>query len=114
MNQNAIIGRNIRLYREKSDITQDELAKYLGIKREEVSYYETGKRNVPTQIISEAAKLFAIDEYDLFEEDSSMQNVKFAFAFRADELSADDFGQIASFNKIVLNYLNMKKVILDE
>lgn len=114
MSQNQIIGNNIKNFREKLGLKQDDLAVYLNINREEISYYETGKRTIPTEVIAKSAKLFGIDEYDLFETDTESNNVKVAFAFRADALNHDDLNHIADFRKIVLNYLNMKNALANE
>ncbi len=109
MNQMIIIGKNIQLLRKKMDLSQDVFAKYLGITREEVSYYENGRRLMPSALISKAAALLNVDEYDLFEEDPEFQTVNLALAFRADQIVQDDLPIIANFQKIVRNYINMKK-----
>ena len=114
MDQNQIIGLNLKRYRESLGLTQDLLANYLGINREEVSYYENGKRTIPTHLLTMAAKLCGIDEYDFYESDESTNEVKVALAFRADALNADDLHHIADFRKIVLNYLGMKKATVNE
>lgn len=114
MNQNQVIGNNLKMYREKFGLTQEILAEYLGINREEISYYENGKRIAPTQVLSEAAKLFGIDEFDFFETDMESSGIKVALAFRADTLGVEDLRQIADFRKIVLNYLKMKQTLADE
>lgn len=114
MDQNQIVGLNLKRYRENSGLTQDLLANYLDINREEVSYYENGKRALPTPLLSRAAKLFGIDEYDLYESDESYSEAKVALAFRADTLTAEDLHHIADFRKIVLNYLGMKKAAANE
>ncbi|MFZ6665636.1 helix-turn-helix transcriptional regulator [Peijinzhouia sedimentorum] len=108
MDQNQIIGLNLRRYRESLNLTQDMLASYLGINREEVSYFETGKRIMPSALLNKAAKLFGIDEYDFYDSDEAA-DVKIALAFRAETLSPEDLHHIADFRKIVLNYLGMKK-----
>lgn len=114
MEQNQIIGLNLKRYREKTGLTQDLLANYLNINREEVSYYENGKRTIPINLLSKAAKLFGIDEYDFYEIDDVTNDVKVALAFRAETLNSEDLHHIADFRKIVLNYLGMKKVALNE
>ncbi len=114
MNQNQVIGNNLKMYREKFGLTQDILAEYLGINREEISYYENGKRIAPTNVLYEAAKLFGIDEFDFYETDMESSGIKVALAFRADTLSVKDLKQIADFRKIVLNYLKMKQTLADE
>lgn len=114
MNQNIIIGKNIKLLREKMELSQSVFANYLGITRVEVSYYENGHRSMPSAMISKAAALFNVDEYDLFEEDPESQTVNLALAFRADQIVPEDLPHIANFQKIVRNYINMKKKLENE
>ena len=111
---NSIIGDNIRRFREQFGLSQDYLADYLEISHAAVSYYETGKRSIPTDIISKVAKLFGIDEYDLLEQDIANQKANIALAFRAAHLSDEDLKQIADFREIVRNYLQMKKASKNE
>ncbi len=114
MDQNQIIGLNLKRYRESFGLTQDLLANYLGISREEVSYYENGKRTLKTRLLSRAANLFGIDAYEFYESDESTNEAKVALAFRAEALNAEDLHHIADFRKIVLNYLGMKKSTINE
>jgi len=114
MSTNEIIGHNIKLFREKHGISQDVFANYLGVTREEVSYFENGRRNISTGIIEKSAKLFGVDDYDLYEENPENQQANVALAFRADFINTEDLKQIADFRKIILNYLKMKKVAGDE
>ncbi len=114
MSLNQNIGNNLKLYREKFGLSQAIMAEYLGISREEVSYYENGRRNIPSHVLSSAANLFGIDEYDFYETDIEASDIKVALAFRADSLSVEDMKQIADFRKIVLNYLKMKKALENE
>lgn len=108
MNQNIIIGNNIRQLRERMKLSQSQFAEYLGVTREEVSYYENGHRAIPSKLISKAAALFCVDEYDLFEQDPEVQTLNIALAFRADNVASEDLPQIANFQKIVRNYIHMK------
>jgi len=82
MNQNEIVGQNIRLFREKMGLTQEQMSNYLGISRETMNYFENGKRSIPTEIISKASDLFGIEEYDLFENETDEQYINLAFSFR--------------------------------
>ena len=108
MSQNQIIGSRLKMYREKFGLSQALFAEYLKISREEVSYYENGRRPVPSHILSSAANLFFIDEYDFYETDIASSDVKLSLAFRADTVSAGDMKQIAEFKKVALNYIKMK------
>jgi transcriptional regulator with XRE-family HTH domain len=114
MNQNQIIGSNIRHFRERMNLSQSQLAQFLSVTREEVSYYETGKRIMPSKLLSKTASLFCVDEYDLFEKDPEMQSINVALAFRADSVSPEDLPHIADFQKIVKNYISMAKKLNNE
>ena len=110
-NPSLIIGSNIQRLRKSHGFTQEVFAEYLGINREEVSYYENGSRNIPSNIITKAAKLFAIAEYDLYEEDPAIASLNIAFAFRAESLQAGDLDSIAQFKTIAMNYLKLRKAL---
>lgn len=109
MQVNQIVGKNIRKFREKLSLSQEELGVFLGVSRVELNYYENSNRNIPSAVISKCAKLFMIDEYDLYEENELVTQANVAFAFRAETLCAEDLNSIADFRKIVHNYLKMKK-----
>lgn len=108
------LPKNLKSFRTRMGLTQEDIANYLNINREEVSYFETGSREVPFDLIPKLANLFGIDEYDLFEDDSDINNLNIAFAFRADEISSRDLDAIASFKKIALNYKKMKQKLEGE
>jgi len=114
MNQEQIIGKNLQALRQKLGFTQDQVAEYLQINREEVSYYENGKRSAPSKVLSQMANLYGVDEFDFFEENIDKANLNLALAFRADSIKPKDLVQIARFKKIVKNYLNMKNLLENE
>lgn len=102
------IGNNIKLYRKRMGIRQEELAEYLGVKREMISYYENGTRTVPLENMNKLADLFWIDLSDLMEENPDLQKANVAFAFRANEIKPEDMRVIAEFGKIVKNYIKLR------
>ena len=114
MVQNKIIGANIKAFREKHGLTQENIADYLDVSREMISYYEQGNRNTPTATITKLANLFGIDEYNLFEPDAEQASANIALSFRIDEFNKDDLESVAKFRKIVSNYLGMKRLSGDE
>ena len=113
-NPNIIVGQNIRLLREELGLTQDVLAQYLSISREQIAYYESGSRSITTAQLSKLANLFCLNEYDFYEADPQKRKISIAFAFRADTLDPQDLENIAQFKKIVRNYVNMKNALMDE
>lgn len=105
-----IIGKNINYFREILGFSQNELANYLGVKRELISYYENGRRNVPVTVLNKLADIFGVELSELLEEDMKISNANLAFAFRSEDLQPSDLENIASFKRVVLNYLKMKRL----
>lgn len=114
MNQDNTIGKNLKELRKKLGFTQDQVAEYLQINREELSYYETGSRPIPSFLMSPLASLYGVDEYDFYEENFDLTKVNLALAFRSENIKTSDLEQIAKFKKIVKNYLNMKSILENE
>ena len=54
---NKTIGKRLRSIRESTGFTQEQVAKYLGTKREIISYIETGARPVNTLMLRRLADL---------------------------------------------------------
>ncbi len=105
-----IIGKNIKLFRNKSLFTQENVANYLGIKRELLSYYETGERKASLDLINKLSDLFGVELKDLLEENFEETKINVALAFRANGVDEKDLGTIANFRKIVKNYLKMVRI----
>jgi putative transcriptional regulator len=61
----------IKEFRAKYDMTQDELAKMVGVRRETISFLERGKYNPSLKLAHDVAKALRanIDELFIFEED---------------------------------------------
>lgn len=110
MKNTAIIGKNIKSYREKLHLTQDQVAHCLGISREMISYYESGSRDIDLSKLELLADLFGTELISLIEENGDLSEVDLAFAYRADEFTKEDLMQINHFRKIIKNYLKMKQL----
>ena len=109
MSNQTILGNNLKVFREKLGLSQQQFAEYLDTSRVEVSYYENAQRNMPLHLVQKAANLFGIDAYDLEGVKAEEQDLNLSFAFRSNEFSADDLASIARFKTIAKNYLNMLK-----
>jgi len=94
-------------------ISQEEVADYCGIKREILSYYENGRREVSLLHLEKISEYLDIDQEIFFGETISEKQTDLALAFRANELTAADRAQIAYFKRIVKNYLKMKRIEAD-
>ncbi|MCU7491352.1 MAG: helix-turn-helix transcriptional regulator [Ignavibacteria bacterium] len=110
MEKQTIIGENLRAFREKMGLSQQEVADFLGIQRANISYYETEARNIPLKHLESLADLFGVELADLLEENPSQKNVNIAFAFRTGTLNSRDLEAIAGFRKIVKNYIKLTNI----
>ena len=97
-------GIIIKTLREKFGYSQDAVANFLGVKREMISYYETGARETPLAILEKLADLFGVDLEIFFSDNLENATTELAFAFRADELNEKDLESIAAFRRIIKNY----------
>lgn len=107
MSTEITLSQNILNFRKQLGYTQEVISKYLGISQPAYNKYETGETNIPTEAIEKLATLFQVDEYDLMEENPEILQTSLACAYRADNLNATDLAHIASFQKIVKNYIMM-------
>lgn len=103
-------GIAIKALREKFGYSQDAVAKFLGVKREMISYYETEARETPLQTLEKLADLFGVDLEIFFADSVEEATTELAFAFRADELNERDLESIASFRRIIKNYQRITKL----
>lgn len=111
MESNVIVGANVKIYREKLHYTQENLANFLGVQREIISYYEHGHREIDLDKLEKLANLFNIELEDLLEENVSASCLDIAIAFRSEELVESDLATISEFQKIVRNFLKMQKIL---
>lgn len=103
--------QNLKLLRENSGYTQDQIASFLGVNRSAYANYESGMRSMPLSVMESVASLFGVDLSVLFEEDVESVKSLLLCAFRADDLSAEDMKQVAEFKSIAMNYLKMNKLL---
>ena len=111
MEDRLIIAKNIKLLRQASNYTQENVASFLGIGRSAYSNYESGDRELPLSCMEKLADLYGCDAYMLYEENESVIESKLATAFRVDNLSPADMEQIAAFKRVVRNSLMMDTML---
>lgn len=112
MEERLIIAKNIKLLRQASNYTQENVASFLGIGRSAYSNYESGDRELPLSCMEKLADLYGCDAYMLYEENESVIEDMLATAFRVDNLSPADMEQIAAFKRVVKNSLMMDTMLL--
>ena len=105
-----IIGKNIKLFRTKLGLSQQDIANYCGVSREVLSYYETGDREVSLLHLEKISEYMNIDLEVFLEDDPKDIQPELALAFRAEELTPSDRANVAYFKNIVKNYLKMQRI----
>lgn len=103
-----LIATNFKQLRETMGFTQEKMADFLKCSREEISYYETARREIPLSILEKAADLFGIELTDFFESENS---VGIRIAYRAADYSTEDLNEIACFKRIIKNYQRVNRLM---
>lgn len=103
----ALIGANLKLFREAANYTQHYVAEYLGIERGAYANYESGNREIPYPLMEKVCELYGIPLSSLFENDTMKIENELFCAFRVNTPDHRDIQEIALFKAIVRNYLKM-------
>lgn len=107
------IGQRLKAVREQLGFTQSQVADFLKVKRENISYYETGSRPIDTLTLSKLANLYGYSlSYFVGSEEAKSQPIV-ATAFRAHDLSPDDLNIIAWVKKFTTNLSTINKIVGD-
>jgi len=109
----SILGENLKKYREYNSFTQQDLADYLGFPREMISYYESGNRTPSVEILLNISDLFGIELDELLEESSEIVDENLVLAFRRGDINLENIKEIASFKKIIKNYMKMTRLLTE-
>lgn len=105
MEDRITIANNIKLLREASNYTQENIASFLGIGRSTYSNYESGERELPMSCMEKLADLYGCDAYLFYEKKANVVESMLAAAFRVTNLSPNDMEQMAAFKRVVKNSL---------
>ncbi len=103
MMDSKMIGSRLKAIRESLGFTQEQVASYLGIMRENVSYFETGTRPISTVTLQKLADLYGYRFSYFVDEKISAQQPEVSMAFRFRDLDDNDLETIAKVKKIARN-----------
>ena len=96
------IGERIKRYREQAGLTQSELAKKLHVKRELVTMWETGKRDIKTDNIIMLAETFKVSCDELLTGIKAEQ----VDINRSTGLSSTAIEKLIGFNNIIIENID--------
>lgn len=105
------IGQKLKEARKASGFTQEQVAKYLDIKRENVSYYETGTRPIDTITLNKLAELYGYSLMYFLSHDSEVKEAGVATAFRASGLSNEDLKVVTWARKFAQNLDSLSELL---
>lgn len=105
---NKQVAIRIKKLRKESQLTQEQLASYLGVDQTLITKLENGSRNINVTLIEKICCLFGCTEAYLMGEEN--EYIPIQFAFRSKEIDTNDLENIAMLNRIVLNlrFMNTK------
>ena len=109
-----MLVRNLRDLRIVNNLSQDQVAKYLGVTSTEYASYELGTNNMPLSEMEEVADLFGCSLSDLLIENSDENKSHHPLVISADNLTTSDLKEITHFKKVALNYMKMSRLLKNE
>lgn len=107
-----IVGENIKKLREEMGFNQIHIAAFLGVDQSMVSKIEKGERSLSSDMLEKLACLFGVPCSVL--ENDFIGSTGLSFAFRANDLTADDMEAISAINRIALNSEQMSALLEKE
>ncbi len=109
MVKKVTVGEKIRRLRDNSKISQTQLARFLGVDQSMISKIESNERSPSIELLEKLSNLFGCTD-DYFESDPAGKP-SLQFAFRANEISHEDFEAISAIHRIALNMREMKQML---
>lgn len=111
MTLDQVIARNIKILRTKFGLNQEQLAERIGVQRVSVSQYETAERRIPTKDLEKIANFFNVDLEAILEENLEDFSFSTAFAFRADNLTKEDYLSLERFKEVFHDFCKLSRLM---
>lgn len=111
------LGRRLKQARERTGLTQAQVARLLGMPREMVSYYETGARKVEVETLVRLADVYGVDpRYFLAKgpeelESGTEASSSVAMAFRARGILEEDLPFIVEGQRLLRNLHELDRLL---
>lgn len=103
------VGGKIKDLRLAAGLSQKLVADYLDISPKQLSEIESERQHPTVSMITELSDLFCCPNATIVYDDAGEPSV--GISYRSDNLSVDDLKAFARFNRIVLNQIEMVKLL---
>lgn len=104
-----LIGSRFKELRDKSGLTQAQIADFLNVDQSYISKCEKNERQFSLDILEKAGDMFGCS-VEYFTNETG-EYTPIAFAFRANAITTEDLEAISAINKIALNFRYMKGLL---
>ena len=107
-----MIGDNIKFYRKKNQLTQDDIAEACNVTRQAVSKWENGKTQPDIQTLSMLASILEVSEEDLIygPSDSEKKTLTKIKENTTVEKTVDVGATVGTALAVVLSYVKWKSI----
>ncbi len=108
-----LIGKRLKAARKTMGLKQEQVANFLGVPREYISYYENGTRPIDTISLNKLADLYGYSLSYFLKVDHHQGPFNVFLALRADGLDEDDLKTIAWAKRFVMDFNSIKQLLED-
>ena len=103
------IGEKLKTLREKSKLSQKQLAGYLDIDQSYLSKIESNERQVNIEILDKLSILFGLNLEDFDKDTLDVKEIH--FSLRSKEIESEDLKDISQINTIAANSKQMAEIL---
>lgn len=107
------LGRKLARARAQMGLTQEQAASAIGVSREELSYYENGRREISLAKLARLADLYGYGIDHFLSASGPALDRDIAVAFRAETVSEDDLEIIAWAKKLVIDAHMLDRLLME-
>ncbi len=106
------VSSRLKELRKNNNLTQEQMAKYMGVDQSLITKIENGTRVLSVTMIDKLCSLFGCTEDYLL--GHSEEYIPLNFTFSTNEIQSKDLQGVAAVNKIAMNIRYMNEMTGDE
>lgn len=106
---NDLVRENFKRIRKEINITQEQIAEFLGVEQSSISKFESGERTISVSNLEKACSLFGVPLNVLFSKRDDLFTL--SPSFRKTGINLSSLEAISEINKIALNIIEMNTIL---